>query len=52
MNKNKVRWGILGTGVISHSFVKDFSCMQNAELNAVAASDAVWATQIQNATIY
>ncbi len=39
MNKNKVRWGILGAGVIAHSFAKDFSFMQNAELVAVAARD-------------
>lgn len=39
MIKNKIHWGILGAGVISHSFAKDFSFMQNAELIAVAARD-------------
>ncbi len=39
MDKNKVRWGLLGAGVIAHSFAKDFSFMQNAELVAVAARD-------------
>lgn len=39
LQKKVIRWGILGAGKIAHSFVKDFSFMQNAELVAVAASD-------------
>jgi len=39
MTKRKIKWGILGAGVISHAFVKDFKYMQNAELLAVAARD-------------
>ena len=37
--KNKIRWGILGAGHISQSFIKDFPLMQNAELVGVAARD-------------
>ena len=37
MKKEKIRWGILGAGVISNAFAKDFKYMQNAELVAVAA---------------
>jgi predicted dehydrogenase len=36
---DKVRWAILGAGKIAHSFAKDFSVVENAELVAVAASD-------------
>ena len=38
-DKKKLRWGMIGAGNISHSFVKDFQLMENAELVAVAASD-------------
>ena len=37
--KKKLRWGMIGAGNISHSFVKDFHLMKNAELVAVATSD-------------
>ncbi len=39
MKKEKIKWGILGAGVISHAFAKDFKYMQHAELVAVAARD-------------
>ncbi|MEO8763822.1 MAG: Gfo/Idh/MocA family oxidoreductase [Ginsengibacter sp.] len=37
--KEKLRWGLIGAGHISHAFMKDFQFMKNAELVAVAASD-------------
>ena len=40
MKKDKIRWGMLGAGVIANAFVNDFKWMKNAELIAVAASDA------------
>ncbi len=39
MKKEKIRWGIIGAGVISHAFVNDFKYMKNAELVAIAARD-------------
>ena len=39
MTKEKIRWAILGAGVIAHDFAKDFKYMQHAELIAVAARD-------------
>ena len=39
--KKKLRWGMIGAGTISHSFVKDFHLMKNAELIAVATSDKI-----------
>lgn len=39
MKNEKIRWGILGAGVISHEFAKDFKFMQHAALVAVAARD-------------
>lgn len=37
--KKKIKWGIIGAGVISHAFVNDFKYMKNAELVAIAARD-------------
>lgn len=34
---NKVRWGIISAGRISHTFAKDMSYANNAEIKAVAA---------------
>ena len=39
MNKEKIRWGIIGAGNIAQSFVKDFSLVKNGELVAIAARD-------------
>lgn len=39
MKKDKIRWGILGAGVIANAFVNDFKYMRNAELVAIAARD-------------
>lgn len=38
MNQSKrVRWGIAGTGRISHQFAQDFSYVQNGEITAVSS---------------
>lgn len=39
MNKEIIRWGIIGAGNIAQSFVKDFPLLKNAELVAIAASN-------------
>ena len=40
MTENKkLRWGMLGAGVIAHKFMKDFPLMKNARLVAVATSN-------------
>ncbi len=39
-NNNKIRWAILGAGKIAHKFAQDFAVIKNAELIAVASSDA------------
>ena len=45
MNKNIVRWAILGPGRIAHSFARDFRSVRNAELVAVASREAKRARQ-------
>lgn len=35
--KGKLRWGILGPGIIAHEFVQDFKHVTNAEVVAVAS---------------
>ena len=39
MTSGKVRWGIIGPGRIAHSFARDITAVDNAELVAVAARD-------------
>lgn len=39
MKKEKVRWGILGTGIIANVFAREFKYMEHAELVSVAARD-------------
>lgn len=39
MSADKVRWGIIGPGRIAHSFARDITAVDNAELVAVAARD-------------
>ena len=39
MNKEKIRWSIIGAGNIAQSFVKDFPLVKNGELVAIAARD-------------
>ena len=34
---NKVRWGIISTGRITHQFVQDFEYVPNGEIVAVAS---------------
>jgi len=37
LNMKKVRWGIIGTGRITHQFVQDFEYVANGEVMAVAS---------------
>ncbi len=37
----KVRWGILGTGRITHQFASDFEFVSNGEIQAVASRSQV-----------
>lgn len=37
---NKIRWGIIGTGNIAHSFAKDFAFVEHGVLSAVASRSA------------
>lgn len=39
MNKEKIRWGIIGAGNIAQYFVKDFPLLKNAELVAIASGN-------------
>lgn len=34
---DRVKWGILGPGIIAHEFVQDFRHVQNGEVHAVAS---------------
>ncbi len=40
MEHQKIRWGILGPGVIARQFAHDFPFTQHAELSAVASTNA------------
>ena len=44
MNK-KIRWGILGPGIIAHEFAQDFAHVDNAKLQAVASRSSDRAKQ-------
>lgn len=42
---SNIRWAILGAGKIANKFAQDFSVIKNAELVAVASSDAIRAKE-------
>jgi predicted dehydrogenase len=45
MNKDKIRWGIVGPGNIAHEFARDMQFAEKAELVAVASRNADRARQ-------
>ena len=42
---NRIRWGLVGTGTIAHSFARDIERTSGAELVAVCSRDRVRATE-------
>ncbi|WP_462248492.1 Gfo/Idh/MocA family protein [Ekhidna sp.] len=38
--RKKIKWGILGPGIIAHEFAQDFKHVSNAEITAVASRSA------------
>jgi len=39
MINKKIKWGIVGPGIIAHQFASDFRWVDNGELIAVASRD-------------